>query len=52
MAALRVNHEDLPIEIEKHIERRIARRRHVLLVIILKQPKQASIRPARGRSWS
>src|SRR6266404_5415210 len=45
MAAPRVNHEDLPIEVEKHIERRIARRRHILLVIILKQLEQATIRP-------
>src|SRR6267142_5238829 len=59
MAALRVNHEDPPIEVEKHIERRIARRRHILLVIILKQLKQSPIPSASGpwsgdheRAWS
>ena len=40
VAALGVHHENLPVEVEKHIEGRVTRLRHGLTVIILKQHKQ------------
>jgi hypothetical protein len=42
MAALRVHHENQPVEVEKHIEGRVARLRHRRIVIILKQLWQAA----------
>jgi len=39
MTALRVHHENLPVEVEKHIEGRVTRLRHGI-VIILKQHNQ------------
>jgi hypothetical protein len=46
MTALRVHHENLPVEVEEHIEGRVVRLGHLHIVIILKQPKQA--RPLRA----
>jgi hypothetical protein len=47
MTALRIHHQNLPVEVEEHIEGRVARLGHLQMVIILKQSKQRGpCRPA------